>query len=292
MKAVQSLMAVMLSGTLSGALLVVARSDPAAAKQHHHISGEDSNGSKSSDGGKSGGTPAGGVRNSSTGNASGSANANTSPSDKNGNNASGPTTDGPMKKGDERPGKSGSQQSGTADPGKNQLIDHEVDRNAVHPGNINGADAGKSDIIADGPGHKTAKPADTTKKTTTIFRPHMVRDHRRPSVQGKMERNAIGVAIPNDGNPKLGLEPKVTDKADGARTGLPGLVTTTTIPNAAMPLARRPGNNNAVEVAPKTGPIVNGTSVSRPGSNLTSVGGPSKNIVGALSGSSFKPRHP
>jgi hypothetical protein len=290
MKAVHSLVAVMLSGTLSGALLAVAGSDPAAAKSHHHISGEDASGSKSSDGGqKSGGMPAGGVRNSSTGNASGAPIGNTSPSDKGDNKATGPTTDGPMKKGDERPGISGSQKSGTVDAGKNQLNDHED--NVVHPGKVNGANTSNSDIIADGPGHKTAKPTDTTKKVTTIFRPHIVRDHQHPSVPGKIERNAIGAAIPNDGKPKLGLEPKVTDRADGARTGLPGPVATT-IPNAAMPLARRPGNNNAVEAAPKTGPIVNGTSVSRPGSNLTSVGGPSKNIVGALSGSSFKPRHP
>jgi hypothetical protein len=285
MKAVHSLVAVM----LSGALLAVAGSNPASTKPRHHISGDGSNGSKSSDGGqKSGGTPGGGVRNSSTGNASGSSNTNTSPSFESDNKVSAPTTNGPMKKGDEGPGMYGSQKSGTTDSGKNQLSDHE---DLVHQGKVNGADAGKSDIIADGPGRKTAKPTDTTKKITTIFRPHIVRDHQHPSVRGKIERNAIGAAIPDDGSPKLNLEPKVTDKADGARTGLPGPVATTTIPNTAVPLARRPGNN-AIETAPKTGPVVNGTSVSRPGSNLTSVGGPSKNIVGALSGSSFKPRHP
>jgi hypothetical protein len=286
MKAVQSLMAVV----LSGALLAVAGSGPAAAKARHHISGDGSKGSKSSDGGqKSGGTTDGGVRNSSTGNASGSSNTNTSASDKGDNKASGPISDGPMKKSDEASGKSGSQKSGTADSGKNQLSDHEDDRNVVHPGK--GIDVGKSDIVADGPGHKTPKPTDTTKKITTIFRPHMVRYHPHPSVPGKIDRNAIGAAIPNGGSPKLGTETNVTDKANSAGMALPGPVATTTIPNAAMPLVRRPGNN-ALEMAPKTGPIVNGTSVSRPGSNLTSIGGPSRNIAGALSGSSFKPRHP
>jgi hypothetical protein len=286
MKAVHSLVAVMLSGTL----LTVAGSGPATAKARHHISVDGSSGSKSSDGGqKSGGTPDGGVRNSSTGNASGTSNGHTSPSDKGDNKATQPTAEGVMKKGDERPGISGSQKSGTVDAGKNQLSDHED--NVLHPGKVNGTDAGKSDIIADGPGHKTAKPPDKTKKITTIFRPHVVRNHQHPSVPGKIERNAIGATIPNDGKPNLGLEPKVTDKPDGARASLPGPVATTTAPSAAMPLVRRPGNN-AVEMAPKTGPIVNGSSVSRPGSNLTSVGGPSKNIVGALSGSSFKPRHP
>jgi hypothetical protein len=272
MKAVHSLVAVM----LSGALLAVA-GDLAAAKPRHHVSGDGSNGSKSADGGqKSGGTPDAGVRNSSTGNASGSSIPNTSPG--------GPPSDGPIKKGDALPGK-----SGTADSAKNQLSDHE---DVVHPGKVNGTDVGKSDIIADGPGHKTAKPANMTKKITTIFRPHIVRDHQHPSIPGKIEeRNAIGATVPNDGNPKLGLEPKVTDKPDGARTGLPGPVATTTTPNTAMPFGRRPGNNS-LEMAPKTGPVVSGTAVSRPGSNLTSVGGPSKNIVGALSGSSFKPRHP
>jgi hypothetical protein len=290
MKAVHSLVAVMLSGTLSGALLAGAGSDLAAAKPHHHISGEGANGSKSSDGGqKSGGTPADGVGNSSTGNASGSSNTKASPSFQGDNKASAPTANGPMQKGDDRSGIPGSQKSGTTEPGKNQLSDHE---DVVHQGKVNGPEAGKSDIIADGPGHKTAKPANTTKKITTIFRPHIVRDHQHPSISGKIEeRNAIGATIPNDGNPKLGLEPKVTDKPDGARTGLPGPIATTTIPNTAMPFVRRPGNNS-VGMAPKTGPVVSGTAVSRPGSNLTSVGGPSKNIVGALSGSSFKPRHP
>jgi hypothetical protein len=294
MKSIQSLAAVMLLGALS-----VAGSDVAAAKQRHRASDEGSHGIKFSDGaqksvgdrGDHGVNGDGAAKNSTAGPLNSNAGNKVN---KDGNqNAGGPISEGPMKGGDNLPGKGGPHNAGSAESGKNQIGGREDSSrlDATQPGKIGSADGGKSDIIADGPGHKTQKPSDTTKKITTIFRPHVVRDHQHPTVSGKIERNAIGVTISNNGNSKLGLEPKVAGKINGSPAGIPGPTATMTIPNAGMPIVRRPGNN-AVEMAPKAGPIINGTSVSRPGSNLTSVGGPSKNIVGALSGSSFKPRHP
>jgi hypothetical protein len=295
MKASQSLSAVMLLGALS----IAAGFDVAAAKQRHHVSNDSSHdgshGIKSFDRAQTlGGNRGDAAKNSTTAPLTSDAGDSKVSKDKGDQNAGAPSSGGPMKKGD-MPAKGGPRDAGTAETGKNHVGDREdsghQDHNAVNPGKGNGTDVGKSDIIADGPGHKTTKPSDTKKKITTIFRPHEVRDHQHPSVPGKIERNAIGVAIPGGGNSMLGLQPKVTAKVNGALAGLPGPAAAKTIPNAVMPFARHPGNN-AVGIAPKTGPVINGTSVSRSGSNLTSVGGPSKNVVGALSGSSFKPKHP
>jgi hypothetical protein len=290
MKAIQSLSAVILLGALS----IAAGFDVAVAKQRHHVSDDSSHGIKSFDRAqKLGGDRGDAAKNPTTAPLTSDAGGGKVNKDKGDQNAGAPSSGGPMKKGD-MPAKGGPRDAGTAETGKNHVGDREDsghhDNNAVNAGKGNGTDVGKSDIIADGPGHKTTKPSDTKKKITTIFRPHELRDHRHPSIPGKIERNAIGVAIPNGGNPKLGLEPKVSAKLNGA-PGLGGPTATKTIPNAVMPFARHPGNN-AVVIAPKTGPIINGTSVSRSGSNLTSIGGPSKNVVGALSGSSFKPKHP
>jgi hypothetical protein len=209
MKAVHSLLAVMLSGALLGVLSTVGGSDSAYAKPRHHVSGDGSHGTKSSDAGqKSGAAPDRGVTNSPTGNTSG--NANASAGDKGGYKSGGPTSDGPVKKGEDLPGKAGPQNSGTFDFGRNQTGDRDSghrDGDAAQPGKNISTDAGKSDnIVADGPGHKTKKPADTTKKVTTIFRPHLAKGHQHPSVQEKIERNAVGVAVQKDGTPKSSFD--------------------------------------------------------------------------------------
>jgi hypothetical protein len=292
MKAVHSLLAVMLSGALSAALLAAAGSDPAYAKPRHHVLGDGSHGSKSS----SGAPPDGGITNSPTDNTSSNSNINASAGDKGGHNSGGSTSTGPMKKGDDLPGKAGPQNSGTVDSGRNQIGDRDSvhhDRDITLPGKNGSTDTGKSDnIIADGPGHKTKKPADTTKKITTIFRPHLAKDHQHPTAPGKIERNAIGVAVQNTGTPKSAFDSKVIPSVGGAPAGPAGPISAKTTANTVTPTIGRPGNN-AAEGPPKNGLGLNGTSVSRPPSaNPASIGGPRKNIVGALSGSSFKPRHP
>ena len=160
----------------------------------------------------------------------------------------------------------------------------------MHP---RSADAGPgTPIIADGPGRKTNQPADTTKKTTTIVRPHVVRQPQRPTGLGKIERNSIGAVIHHDASPNLGLDPKVNVRVNKVAAGTHGPTTTRTIPNAgSTPTATvRPGHN--LTNPPLHAPTTNGSSVSRLGSNVTSIGGSTKNIVGALSGNTFKLKHP
>ena len=285
MKAFQSLTAVMLLGVLSLASGV----DVAVAKERNRVSDYGSRAMKSSDGGqKSGGNR------SDNGAAK---NATTTPGNNAGGNQNvrGPDNAGPTKQGDSR-GKSGPQNVGPAQSGKSPIGErsdsshHEPDLNAVHPGS---ADAGTgTPVIADGPGHKTNRPADTTKKTTTIFRPHAVKQPQRPTDLGKIERNSVGVVIRHDAGPKLGLDPKVGARVNGVPAGSPGPSTTKTIPNAgSLPTASVRPFHNLTDPA-QHGPIISGSSVIHPGSNITSIGGPTKNIAGALSGNSFKPKHP
>lgn len=269
MKAIQTLTAVALSGALS----VAVGSNGAVAKGRHQVSANGSPGIGTSDRGqKSGGEHGIGTVKSST----------AAP----GNNAGG--------KGNQNvPGQAGPPNASALQSGKNQIGDradsshHQTDLNTAHPG---ATDAGKgTPVIADGPGHKTNRPADTTKKITTIFRPPVVREPQHPTGLGKIERNSIGAVIHHDANPKLGVDPKV-----GARvTGVPASPlgpTTKTIPNAGSISTAivRPGRN--LTDLPQRGSIISGSAVSR--SNVTSVGGPTKNIVGTLSGNSFKPKHP
>lgn len=276
MKAIPSITAVMLLGTLWGAV----ESNVAVAKGRHQVSEDGSRGMKSLDGRqKSGGNRGIGAAKNSTAVPGNNAGAN--------QNVRGPVNAGPMKKGGNLPGKAGPQNAGAPQSGKNQIGPN---LNTVQPGS---PDAGWSTpVIADGPGHKTNRPPDTTKKPTTIFRPHVVRESQRPTGPAKIERNSIGAVIHHDANPKLSLDPKINTGVNGVPAGPPGTTTIKTIPNAvSIPTATiRPGHN--LTYPPAHGPIINGSSVSRSGSNLANIGGPTKNIVGALSGNSFKPRHP
>ena len=266
MKAIQTLTVVVLSGALS----VAVGSNVAVAKGRHQVSENGSRGIGTSDRGqKLGGDHGIGAAKSST----------AAP----GNNAGG--------KGNNVPGQAGPGNAGALQSGKNQIGDradsshHETDLNTVHPG---GTDAGKgTPVIADGPGHKTNRPADTAKKITTIFRP--IREPQHPTGLGNIERNSIGAVIHRDANPKLGLDPKIGARVNGVPASPTG-PTTKTIPNAGSISTAivRPGHN--LTDPPQRGSIINGNTVSR--SNATSVGGPTKNTVGALSGSSFKPKHP
>jgi hypothetical protein len=284
MKALQSLTAVMLLGALSVGFNV------AVAKGRNHASDAGSVALKSSDGGQK----SGGHR---SDNVSGAGkNSTTTPGNLAGGNqhVRGPDNAGSTKQGDNSRGKTGSQNVDPAQLGKNRIGNrpdsgrHEPDLSTVHPGS---ADAGPgTPVIADGPGHKTNRLADTAKKTTTIFRPRVVREPQLPMGLGKIERNSVGAVIPPDAGPKLGLDPKVSSRINGVPAGPLGPSTIKTTPNVgSLPTATfRPGHN----LAPQHGPIINGSSVSHAGSNVTSIGGPTKNIVGTLSGNSFKPKRP
>jgi hypothetical protein len=274
MKVFQSLTAVMLLGALS------VGSNVAVAKARNHVTNASSRAMKSSNGGQQ-----------SAGNRFGG--ATTTP----GNNAGatqdvrGPVNAGTMKQRNNLRGKTSPENVGAAEPGKSQ-----PDLNTMRPGS---ADFGPgTPVIADGPGHKTNRPADTMKKITTIVRPNVVRQPRRPTGPGKIERNSLGAVVHHDANPKFGernsvgavthhdASPKVSARVNAAPTGTPGLTATKTIPNVgSMPTATvRLGRN--LTNSPQRGPIINGSSVRRWGG----VGGPTKNI--ALNGNNFKPKYP
>jgi hypothetical protein len=284
MKAIRSVSAIMLTGALSGALLVTMEGGLAVAKSRHHFPGGVLHGSKSFDPVQKpdGTSNAAASNNANTVHTNGNTNAG---ADNKGRQDSGALPDvGPIKKGNSLSGKVAPQNSDTVDSGKNQIGDREdaVRYDVVHPGATTNTDAGKSEpVIADGPGHKTKK-TDTPKKLTTIFRPHLLKNHEHPSGPGNIERNAVGLAIHNDSGPRPGLIPKPDSKIVRAPAGAPGSTATNTIIEHAR--------NNTVENSQKYGPSIDGTSFRRP--SVASIGGSTKNVAGTLSGNSFKPKYP
>jgi hypothetical protein len=273
MKAFQSLTAIMLLGALSVGPSV------AVGKGRNHASDADSRAMKSSDGGqKSGGDRFGAAKSPTTipGNSAGAD-----------LNVLGRVNAGTTKQGNGQRGETSPQNLGASKPGKNQ-----PDLNAARQGSV---DVGPgTPVIADGPGHKTNRPADTTKKIATIVRPHGVRQPRRPTGLGAIERNSvgalirpdasrklsernsIGTVIHHDPRPKSGLDSKITARVNS--------VPASSIPTPAVRLGHNLANPR------QHGPIINGNSVRLSGSKVTSIGGPTKNI--ALNGNNFRPRYP
>jgi hypothetical protein len=288
MKAIRSLSAIMLTGALSGALLVTMEGGAAVAKSRHHFPGGGLHGSKSSDPVQK----SAGASDTAASNNANTRNTNATADDKGRHDSRALPDDGPMKKGDNLPGKAAPQNSGTVDSGKNQIGDREdaIRHDVVHPGATTTTDAGKSEaVIADGPGHKTKKTADTPKKITTIFRPHLLKDHVDRSGRGNIGRNAVGIAIQNDGGPKRGLDSRSDSKFVHAPAGAPAATASNTIANTTKSTVEHVRN---IAVENPYGPTIDGTSFGRPGSNLASIGGSTKNIAGTLSGNSFKPKYP
>jgi hypothetical protein len=292
MKAIHSLSARILTSALSGALLVTMEGGAAVAKSRHHFPGDVVHGSKSSGPLQKSAGASDAAASNSANTVHMNGNTNASADDKGRHDSSALPDNGPMKKGDNLPSKV--TPHGTVDSGKNQVGDRgdAVRYDVVHPSATTNTEAGKTEaVIADGPGHKTKKATDTTKKVTTIFRPLLLTDHGHPSVGGNIERNAVGVVIHNVGAPNPGLDSKLDSKLVLAPASAHGLTASNTIANAAKPTIGH-ARNNAVENPPKYGPTIDGTSFGRPGSNLASIGGSTKNIAGTLSGNSFKPKYP
>jgi hypothetical protein len=290
MKAIRSLSAIMLTGAVSGALLVTMEGGAAVAKSRHHFLGDVPHEFKSFDPVQrsTGASDAAVLNNANTAHTNGNLNAGAD--GKGGHDSRGLPDDGPMKKGDNLPGKVAPQNSGTVDSGKNQIGDREdaVRHDVGHPDAA--IDAGKSEpVIADGPGHKTKKTTDTPKKITTIFRPHLIKDHEDRSGRGNIERNAVGLAIHNDGGAKPGWDSKPGSKGVHAPAGAPVSTASNAIANTTKSTVEHARN---IAVENPRGPTIDGTSFGRPGSNLTSIGGSTKNIAGTLSGNSFKPKYP
>jgi hypothetical protein len=290
MKAIRSLSVIM----LTGALLVAIEAGAAVAKSRHHFLGNEphGHGSKSSDPVQmsAGASDAAASNNANTVRTNG--NTNAGGEDKGRQDSSALTDDGPIKKGDNLHGKVAPQNSGVVDFGKNEIGDRgdSVRNGVVHPGATTNTDAGKSEaVIADGPGHKTKTITDTTKKITTIFRPHLLKDQEHPSGRGNIERNAVGLAIHNDGLRKPSLDLRSDSRVAHTSAGASGSTASNMIANTAKLTMEHARNNTS---PPKYSPTIDGTSFGRPGSNLASIGGSTKNIAGTLSGNSFKPKYP
>jgi hypothetical protein len=298
MKAKHGLLAVMLFGTLSA-------TDVAVARPRHPVSAESSgHGSKSSGTEQNSGDALnGGVKNS-TGAATSTAgtNPNTNVGDKGNPNFGGPTEDGPIKKGQGLPGKTGPQNSGkgsVGDAGKNQIGEGRDHRGATYPSAKNGvAEHGVEpvridNVIVDHSGHKPKKPVDdTTKKVTTIVsKPPANGNQRIPGLVaiGGGEKNAVGLALHNDKDPKQGKDAKIDAKPPDP--GPPGPAGIKSNPIAVTTnIAGHPGSNpNGVEGPPKIGAGLNGTLINRPGSGPSTIGGPVKNLA-SINGTSFRPK--
>src|SRR5262249_25702021 len=58
------------------------------------------------------------------------------------------------------------------------------------------------------------------------------------------------------------------------------------------PPGNHPVNTTALMIVTTNGLAVNGTGMIRPGSGSDTVGGPARTVTGAISGSSFRPKHP
>jgi hypothetical protein len=261
-KAFNSLTTVVLLGALS------VGSNVAVAKERNQLSDAGSHAMKSFDGRQKPGKRFGGAESSTT------TPGNNAAADQ---NVRGPVNAGTLKQRNSLRSRTGPQNAGATQPAKNQ-----PDLNTVRPE----ADVGPgTPVIADGPGHKTNRPSDTMKKITTIVRPHVVRQPQRPAGLGKIERNSIGAVIHRDTS-----HPRLSARVSAVPTGAPGRTTTETIANAgSVPTATvRLGHNLANP--PLHGPIINGSSFRRSGSNSASIGGPTRNI--ALNGNTFRPRHP
>jgi hypothetical protein len=299
MKATHYLSAIMLLTALSAA----AATDVAVAKPRHPVSAEGSgHGSTSpnTEQKKSGDAPGGSVKNSNGGPANGNAspNTNTNVGDRGNPSSGGPPEDGPMKKGQGLPGKT-SGKSSVGDAGKNQ-IDDTGDRNRrgmAHPGAKNATEHGAEplrvdNVIVDHSGHKSkTQVVDTTKKVTTVSAPP-AKGNQRPSglaAIGGGDKNAIGLAMRNDKDPKLGKDAKIDAKPlDPIPPGPAGIksnpITVTT--NSAG----HPGSNPNVPEGPtKIGVGLNGALISRPGSGPAIIGGPAKNIA-SINGTVFRPK--
>jgi hypothetical protein len=154
----------------------------------------------------------------------------------------------------------------------------------------------KSDnVIADGPGHKFSKPvSETTKKIAkTIPMHHWIKNNPRPSASRAIDsggRNAIGVALHRDIGPQVGADAKIGVKVGSiGETGLPGSTATKQIGTISSPVGHPV---NGPEAPPKNGEGISGTFSRHAGLGIASIGGPTKSMVGVLSGSSFRPRHP
>jgi len=109
-------------------------------------------------------------------------------------------------------------------------------------------------------------------------------------------RNALGVAVVPKGTSDLETKSDPAPLATGAVTHDAGADHPTgKVPADGSFSGTTQGNRRdavAVTIATTSGLSIGGTGMTRPGSNTVVIGGAPKFAVGALSGSSFRPKHP
>jgi hypothetical protein len=270
-----------------GALGLLA-TDVAAAKPRHAVVTPDS--SHESHGVQKTGGEQNGFSKNSTG-------AATNSGDKGGQSPGGTAENGSLKKGGNPPGKGGLQDAGKGaigGAGKTQIGEgadgnHSgVTQSGPKPGAVSAEPIRTDNVIVDRPRRNAKKSVvGTPKKIITTSRPPVT--NQRPTgltAIGGAERNAVGVALSNDKEPKLNSDSKVDGK--GTETGLPGVAGTKSGPVVPAPNIDHPVNNGS-DGPPKITAGLNGSLISRPGVAPGTIGGPAKNIA-SINGTTFRPK--
>jgi hypothetical protein len=136
-----------------------------------------------------------------------------------------------------------------------------------------------SDIAADGLGRKLKKQLiDATKKTTTIGPTHRHWVNGIHHLAAISQRNAVGLALQQDDDPKRG-----TDVKFGAN-GLPGPIASTHISHS--------GTSKGIDGPPKIDAGHSLKVIRNMSPGTASLGGPVKTTWGTLSGNAFRPKQP
>jgi hypothetical protein len=144
-----------------------------------------------------------------------------------------------------------------------------------------------------------------------------IRSHQPTSplgTDGAPARNAVGAIIKHRAAALQSTPPAPSDAIRQVPSGMPttgpqisrerapGMVSTGDVAkplNGSVPAigvspmpSSHPSKTTALAIVTTNGPVVNGTEMIRPGSGSGAVGGPANVIAGAISGSSFRPKHP
>jgi hypothetical protein len=157
----------------------------------------------------------------------------------------------------------------------------------------------------------TAKDSIAKKLNTTFGTPAtgQSKSHPQPvhpvGAQVPAPRNAVG-AVVQHADPRTTAKPAAaTTKAASAPAAQPGVAVTAAAAPAphdasgtAAPAQRIPGATAAghgaaaLKAVTVSGPSINGTGIKRPDTATAAVVGPAKAVAAAVSGTSFRPKHP
>ena len=143
----------------------------------------------------------------------------------------------------------------------------------------------------------TARAHDWRKFSVVVGSSNNFRSRRRgqtSATQDPISRNAIGVGT-NRLDRSNGASPGSRDPAPVAGYGPPATSGTTVkheLGTISSPTARLDAKTNVPTARTVSHSVINGSGLSRPGSGLAVLGGPAKDLSGAINGSNFRLRHP